>query len=135
MLHPLIITRIDEQEEDLSEIVQVSQITYHVMPLQHFSIYYSPFKGLLVLERDSELFYISCAEAHNLTIRQIIYGLGYKNVQIFVDWTKNGNLDHVLDVAAHCVIVNQIAMYPPDYPVSRPNINVLSQEKGFCSLQ
>lgn len=135
MSHPLIMTRIDEQEEDLSEILQVSQITYHDIPPQYFSIYYSPFKGLIVLERDSELFYISCASAHNLTVRQIIHGLGYLNVQMFVDWTENGNLDHVLDVAAHCVIVNQIVMYPPNYPVSRPNINVISQKKGFCNIQ
>jgi len=135
MSHPLIITIIDEQEEDLSEIVQVSQITYHSISPKHFSIYYSPFKGLIVLEMDISLFYISCAESHNLTIRQIIHGLGYTNVQIFVDWTENGVLDHVLDVAAQHVVVNQISIYPPDYHVSRPNNNIISQEKGFCSLQ
>ena len=135
MSHPLIMTRIDEQEEDLSEILQVSQITYYGIPPQHFSIYYSPFKGLLVLERDSELFYISCASAHNLTVRQIIHGLGYLNVQMFVDWAENDDLDHVLDVAANCVVINKINMYPPDYPVSRSNIKVISQKKGFCNIQ
>ena len=135
MLPTLIITRIDEQEEDLSDIEQVSQIMYHGIPRERFSIYYSPFKGLIVLQKNDELFYVSSVDSHLLTVRQIIHGLGYTNVQIFVDWTENGILDNVLDVEAHCVISNQINIYPPDYPISRPNSNILSQENRFCSLQ
>lgn len=135
MLPTLIITRIDEQEEDLSDIEQVSQIMYHGIPRERFSIYYSPFKGLLVLEKGNELFYVSSVDSHLLTVRQVIHGLGYVNVQIFVDWTENGNLDHVLDVEAHCVVSNQINMYPLDYPVYRPNRSILSKENRFCSVQ
>ena len=135
MLPTLIITRIDEQEEDLSDIEQVSQVMYHGIPRERFSIYYSPFKGLLVLQKDDELFYVSSVDSHLLTVRQIIHGLGYTDVQMFVDWTENGNLDHVLDIEAHCVVSNQINMYPPDYPVSRPKTSVLSRENGLCSLQ
>jgi len=135
MLPTLIITRIDEQEEDLSDIEQVSQVMYHGIPRERFSIYYSPFKGLIVLQKNDELFYVSSVDSHLLTVRQIIHGLGYTNVQIFVDWTENGILDNVLDVEAHCVISSQINMYPPDYPISRPNSVVLSQENKFCILQ
>ena len=135
MLPTLIITRIDEQEEDLSDIEQVSQVMYHGIPRERFSIYYSPFKGLIVLQKDDELFYVSSVDSHLLTVRQVIHGLGYTDVQIFVDWTENGNLDHVLDVEAHCVISSQINIYPPDYPISRPNSNILSQENRFFSLQ
>ena len=134
-LPTLIITKIDEQEEDLSDIEQVSQVMYHGIPRERFSIYYSPFKGLLVLQKDDELFYVSSVDSHLLTVRQIIHGLGYTDVQMFVDWTENGNLDHVLDIEAHCVVSNQINMYPPDYPVSRPKTSVLSRENGLCSLQ
>jgi hypothetical protein len=135
MLPTLIITRIDEQEEDLSDIEQVSQVMYHGIPRERFSIYYSPFKGLIVLQKNDELFYVSSVDSHLLTVRQIIHGLGYTNVQIFVDWTENGILDNVLDVEAHCVISSQINIYPPDYPISRPNSNILSQENKFCILQ
>lgn len=135
MLPTLIITRIDEQEEDLSDIEQVSQIMYHGIPRERFSIYYSPFKGLLVLQKDDNLFYVSSVDSHILTVRQVIHGLGYVNVQIFVDWTENGNLDHVLDIEAHCVVSNQINMYPLDYPVYRPKKSILSRENGLCSLQ
>lgn len=129
----LITTRIDEQEEDLSDIEQVSQIMYHGTPQHRVSLYYSPFKGLIILEKDNELFYISSVNTHLLTVRQIIYGLGYKDVQIFVDWTKNGTVDNVLDVPANCVVVNQINIYPPDYP-RREIKSVLTKQNNFCSL-
>jgi hypothetical protein len=108
---------------------------YHGIPRERFSIYYSPFKGLLVLQKDDNLFYVSSVDSHLLTVRQVIHGLGYVNVQIFVDWTENGNLDHVLDIEAHCVVSNQINMYPLDYPVYRPKKSILSRENGLCSLQ
>jgi hypothetical protein len=135
MIPSLTVTKINEEEEDLSEMEQVSQIMYHGIPNKNFSIYYSPFKGPLILQTENELFYIRCDQTHLLTVRQIIHSLGYIDAQIFVDWTENGVLDNVLDVPAKCVVVNQINMYPPDFHVSRPNTPVISRQNGFCSLQ
>lgn len=125
----IVMNRVDEEEDDLSQIEQISHVMYHGVPRHRIYIYYDPQSGFPILERDNKLFYVKCADIHLLTIRQLLYAIGYKDTQMFVDWTGNGNLDHVFDVPIHCVVANQINIYPPDYPVYKRKYN------GVCAIQ
>jgi hypothetical protein len=129
-LTPIVImNNVDDQEDDLSQVEQISQVMYHGVPRHRIYIYYDPHSGFPILERDNKLFYVKCADIHLLTVRQLLCAIGYKNTQMFVDWTENGNLSHVLDVPIHSVVANQINIYPMDYPVYKRKYN------GVCSIQ
>jgi len=129
-LTPIVImNNVDDQEDDLSQIEQISQVMYHGVPRHRIYIYYDPHSGFPILERDNKLFYVKCADIHLLTIRQLLYAIGYTGTQMFADWTENGNLDHVFDVPIHCAVTNLINIYPSDYPVYKRKYN------GVCAIQ
>ena len=132
----IVMNKVDEYEDDLSQLEQISQIMYHGVPRHRISIYYDPQSGFPILEKRNELFYVSCADIHLLTIRQLLYAIGYTDTQMFVDWTENGNLDHVFDVPLHCAVANLINIYPLDYPVYKRKYNsILYRQNGVCSIQ
>jgi hypothetical protein len=136
-LAPIVImNNVDDQDDDLSQVEQISLIMYHGVPRHRICIYYDSLTGLPILERDNRLFYVKCADIHLLTIRQLLYAIGYKDTQIFVDWTGNGNLDNVLDVPIHCVVASHINIYPLDYPVCKQKYNsILYHQNGVCAIQ
>ena len=129
----LTMTSANHQKDILSQVEEISQIMYHGVPRRRFTIYYDPYKGLPMLLKHNKLFYITCDDVHLLTVRQLLCAIGYVDAQMFVDWTETGNLNYVLDIPVVSVQMNQINMYPRDYPVNKLKYGGLLH--NFCAIQ
>lgn len=93
----------------ITDTTQISQILYDNIPVAW--IEYDSFKRIIVHYKD-EWYYI---DGNNLTIRTIIYTLGYKRP--IVTWTERGERYDVLDELVTEAPKNTIHIFtnPNDY--------------------
>ncbi len=95
----------------LCDTAQVSQISYHDERV--IEINYDHIFDKIVVQDNNKYFYLTSPDIMNLTIRNVLEGLGYGNEQAVVTWVSEGIKESVLDTPVSYVPVNNITLYAP----------------------
>lgn len=105
---------------NVCDTLQVSQITYRDERI--IDINYCRDAERAVIQDNQELFYFHSPDIENITIREILYGLGYGNNHIVVTWVRpEFELRDVLDIPIVNIPLSQLSLYDTRYPV--PNMD------------
>ncbi len=99
----------------LCDTAQVSQISYHDERV--IEINYDHIFNKIVVQDNNKYFYLTSPDIMNMTIRNVLQGLGYGDEQAVVTWVSEGIKESVLDTPVSEVNVNTITLYAPEQQI------------------
>jgi len=108
-------TPIHNFHEVFQTLIQVSQVSYHDERV--ITIDWDPITHRVVISDLDIWFYLTSPDIDNLTMRQVLEGLGYGNEQMIVTWVADDEVDAVLGYQVAYAILNQITLYRPNQPI------------------
>ncbi len=101
---------------DICNTLQVSQISYRNDRI--IEINYCRETERAVIQDNQQLFYFHNPAIKNITIRDILYGLGYGNNHIIITWViSDFHLRDVLDIPIINIPLSQLYLYDNKYPI------------------
>jgi hypothetical protein len=107
------------------ETLQVCQISYHDERI--IDINYCVDSDRAVIQDNQEIFYFHNPDIENITIHEVLYGLGYGNNHIVVTWIQEGfQMNELLDIPIKNIPLSQISLYDNRYPI--PNMDYPENE-------
>jgi hypothetical protein len=102
-------TPVNIQDAMSTDLHQVSQIVYHDQRI--IEIDWQPSTNSIIILDNGVWFYLYSPDIHNMTILNVIQGLGYGDEQIIVTWADNNSEELVLNSYVNEAPINQIAIY------------------------
>lgn len=96
-------------------IQQVSQIVYHLERVIEVS--WQASTNRILVQDNGEWFYLHSPDIPQLTLKQVIEGLGYGNDQIVVSWALDDLQNEVLSLTVQNAPLNQLALYAAGVPL------------------
>ena len=96
-------------DDFLNNIEQVSIIVNNEQ--RTIGIHYDTNTQRVVVQTTGRWFYLTSPDIHNLTIKQVIEGLGYGDDRIVVTWVSNDQVDGILNSTAGQAPLSLIHLY------------------------
>lgn len=107
---------IDQDIQQLFEHThQVSQIVYRNQRV--IDIDYNTLHNRVVVRDNDNWFYLTSPDLPNMTMNEVLIGLGYGGEQAVVTWADQNQEDIVLNSPVFQAPLNQMALYAPNQPI------------------